>query len=262
MGEVIVITSGKGGVGKTTTVANIGTGLAMLGKKVVLVDTDIGLRNLDIVMGLENRVIYNLVDVIEGTCRINQALIRDKRQANLYLMPAAQSRDKTAVTPEQMKQLCTEMKEQFDYILMDCPAGIEQGFLNAVAGADRALMVVNPEVSSVRDSDHVTGLLQKNGIDNEHVSLIINRYRPKMVKNGDMLSKDDVLDVMGLKLIGIVPDDENIIVSSNNGIPIVGSGDGAGLAYMNICKRITGEEVPIMDFEKKGFFARLFGKKK
>jgi septum site-determining protein MinD len=261
MGEVIVITSGKGGVGKTTTVSNIGTGLAMLNKKVVLVDTDIGLRNLDIVMGLENRVIFNLVDVIEGTCKINQALIRDKRQENLYLMPAAQSRDKTAVTPEQMKLLCDDLKQEFDYVLMDCPAGIEQGFLNAVAGADIALLVVNPEVSSVRDADHVTGLLQKNGIMNDNVGLIITRYRPEMVKNGDMLSKEDVLDVMGLKLMGIVPEDENIIVSSNNGTPLVGSDCNAGRAYMNICRRIQGEDVPIMEFEKKGFFARLFGKK-
>ncbi len=194
MGEVIVITSGKGGVGKTTTTANIGTGLAKLGKSVVLIDTDIGLRNLDVVMGLENRIVYNLVDVIEGTCRINQALIKDKRTPNLYLLPSAQTKDKTAVSPEQMKKLADELRENFDYILMDCPAGIEQGFKNAIAGATRALIVTTPEMSAVRDADRIIGLLE--AAEMEKTELIVNRIRPDMVKREEMLSSEDVVDVL------------------------------------------------------------------
>ena len=204
MSEVIVITSGKGGVGKTTTTANVGTGLAKEGKKVVLIDTDIGLRNLDVVMGLENRIVYNLVDVIEGNCRIKQALIKDKRYPTLYLLPSAQTRDKTAVTPEQMEKLTNELKEEFDYILLDCPAGIEQGFKNAIAGADRAIVVTTPEVSAVRDADRIIGLLEANEIGK--TELVVNRLRADMVKRGDMMSSDDVVEILAVDLLGVVPD--------------------------------------------------------
>ena len=256
MGEVIVITSGKGGVGKTTTTANVGTGLAMLGKKVVLIDTDIGLRNLDVVMGLENRIVYNLVDVVENNCRIKQALIKDKRYPNLYLLPSAQTKDKTAVTPEQMKKLADDLKEVFDYILMDCPAGIEQGFKNAIAGADRALVVTTPEVSAVRDADRIIGLLEANGF--KQMDLIINRLRMDMVKRGDMMSSEDVVEILAVDLIGVVPDDENIVISTNQGEPLVGKDCQAGQAYMNICHRILGEEVPYLDLEAtKGLFQKL-----
>lgn len=261
MSEVIVVTSGKGGVGKTTTSANVGTGLAKLNKKVVLIDTDIGLRNLDVVMGLENRIVYNLVDVVEGNCRIKQALIKDKRYPNLYLLPSAQTRDKTSVTPEQMQKLIEELKEEFDYILLDCPAGIEQGFKNAIAGADRALVVTTPEVSAIRDADRIIGLLEANEIKKS--DLIVNRIRMDMVKKGDMMSIDDVVDILSISLIGAVPDDENIVISTNQGEPLVGSDTMAGKAYMNICRRIIGEEVPMLDLNgKSGFFAKLFKKNK
>lgn len=263
MGEVIVITSGKGGVGKTTTTANIGTGLAKMGKSVVLIDTDIGLRNLDVVMGLENRIVYNLVDVVEGTCRINQALIKDKRNPSLYLLPSAQTKDKTAVSPEQMEKLANELKENFDYILMDCPAGIEQGFKNAIAGANRALVVTTPEVSAIRDADRIIGLLDAAEMD--RTDLIVNRLRPDMVKKEEMMSSDDVVEVLGINLLGVVPDDENIVISTNKGEPLVGSDTLAGKAYMNICKRILGEEVPMLDlYQKDGFmskFVSMFKKK-
>ncbi len=259
MSEVIVVTSGKGGVGKTTTSANVGTGLAKLNKKVVLIDTDIGLRNLDVVMGLENRIVYNLVDVIEGNCRIKQALIKDKRYPNLYLLPSAQTKDKNAVSPEQMKKLTEELKEEFDYIILDCPAGIEQGFKNAIAGADRALVVTTPEVSAIRDADRIIGLLEANEIG--RTDLIVNRIRMDMVKKGDMMSIEDVVDILSINLIGAVPDDENIVISTNQGDPLVGSDTMAGKAYMNICKRILGEEVPIMDLNaKQSFWAKLFKK--
>lgn len=260
MGEVIVVTSGKGGVGKTTTTANVGTGLAKLDKKVVLIDTDIGLRNLDVVMGLENRIVYNLVDVIEGNCKIKNALIKDKRYPNLYLLPAAQTRDKSAVSPEEMKVLCDQLKSEFDYIIMDCPAGIEQGFQNAIAGADRALVVTTPEVSAVRDADRIIGLLEANEMG--RTDLIVNRLRIDMVNRGDMLSADEVVEILAINLIGVVPDDENIVVATNNGEPLVGDDSLAGQAYMNICKRIIGEDVPLLDLNaKKGFFSRLFGRK-
>lgn len=256
MSEVIVITSGKGGVGKTTTTANVGTGLAKLDKKVVLIDTDIGLRNLDVVMGLENRIVYNLVDVIEGNCRIKQALIKDKRCPNLYLLPSAQTRDKTSVNPEQMKKLVTDLKsEGFDYILLDCPAGIEQGFKNAIAGADRALVVTTPEVSAIRDADRIIGLLEANEMKKTH--LIVNRIRMDMVKRGDMMSMEDVVEILAIDIIGAVPDDENIVVATNQGEPLVGNDSLAGQAYLNICHRIIGEEVPFLDLDKKGFFEKL-----
>lgn len=256
MSEVIVITSGKGGVGKTTTAANVGTGLAQLNKKVVLIDTDIGLRNLDVVMGLENRIVYNLVDVVEGNCRIEQALIKDKKYPELKLLPSAQTRDKTAVTPEQMQELIETLREEYDYILLDCPAGIEQGFQNAIAGADRALVVTNPEVSAIRDADRIIGLLDANGI--KKVDLIVNRIRMDMVKNGDMMTVDDVRELLAVNLIGVVPDDEHIVISTNQGAPLVGSDCQAGRAYANICRRIVGEEVPFLNLEAKGgVFAKL-----
>ncbi len=259
MSEVIVITSGKGGVGKTTTTANVGTGLAKEGKKVVLIDTDIGLRNLDVVMGLENRIVYNLVDVIEGNCRIKQALIKDKRYPNLYLLPSAQTRDKTSVSPEQMSKLTKELKEEFDYILLDCPAGIEQGFKNAIAGADRAIVVTTPEVSAVRDADRIIGLLEANEINK--TELIVNRLRADMVKRGDMMSSDDVVEILAVDLLGVVPDDESIVVSTNQGEPLVGSKSLAGQAYENICHRIMGEEVAFLDLlQKNGFFSKIKNK--
>ena len=253
MSEVIVITSGKGGVGKTTTTANVGTGLAKEGKKVVLIDTDMGLRNLDVVMGLENRIVYNLVDVIEGNCRINQALIKDKRYPTLYLLPSAQTRDKTAVSPEQMSKLTDQLKDEFDYILLDCPAGIEQGFMNAIAGASRAIVVTTPEVSAVRDADRIIGLLNANEI--KKTELVVNRLRYDMVKRGDMMSSDDVVEILAVDLLGVVPDDENIVVSTNQGEPLVGSKSLAGQAYEYICYRFMGEEVPLFDLSKgTGFF--------
>ena len=259
MSEVIVITSGKGGVGKTTTVANIGTGLAMLGKKVVVVDTDIGLRNLDVVLGLENRIVYNLVDVINGSCRLRQALIKDKRHPELCLLPSAQTKDKSAVSPEQMIKLTDDLREQFDYILLDCPAGIEQGFMNAIAGASRAIVVTTPEVSAVRDADRIIGLLNANEI--KKTELVVNRLRYDMVKRGDMMSSDDVVEILAVDLLGVVPDDENIVVSTNQGEPLVGSKSLAGQAYENICKRIMGEEVPLLDLSKgTGFFSKIKSK--
>ena len=257
MSEVIVITSGKGGVGKTTTTANVGTGLAMLNKKVVMIDTDIGLRNLDVVLGLENRIVYNLVDVVEEKCRLKQALIKHKKYDNLFLLPSAQTRDKDSVTPEQMKKLIDELRNEFDYILLDCPAGIEQGFRNAIAGADRALVVTTPEVSAIRDADRIVGLLEANEL--RKIDLIINRLRVDMVKRGDMLSVDDVCDILSINLIGVVPDDEHIVISTNQGEPLVGSNCLAGKAYECICQRVLGEDIPLMDLDKKSFMDMLKG---
>ncbi len=258
MSEVIVVTSGKGGVGKTTATANIGTGLAKLNKKVVMIDTDIGLRNLDVVMGLENRIVYNLVDVIEGNCRRKQALIKDKRYPNLYLLPSAQTRDKTAVTPEQMKKLTDDLREYFDYILLDCPAGIEQGFKNAIAGADRAIVVTTPEVSAIRDADRIIGLLEANDI--KKIELLINRLRMDMIRRGDMMSVDDVVEILAANLVGAVPDDESVVISTNQGEPLAGDDTRAGQAFLNICRRITGESVPLMDLSRpESFFSRVSG---
>lgn len=257
MENVIVITSGKGGVGKTTTTANLGAGLAKSGKKTALIDTDIGLRNLDVVLGLENRIVYDLVDVIEGTCKLKQALIKDKRYDGLYLLPAAQTRNKMAVSPEQMKELVEELEGEFDYILIDCPAGIERGFKNATAGAKSAIVVTVPEVSSVRDADRIIGLLSAAGIDD--VRLLINRLRPDLVKKGDMLAIDDTLEILGVDLIGVIPEDEMIFRSSNLGEPAVtDNGSKAGQAYRNVTQRILGKEVAMMDLEQPGgFLARL-----
>lgn len=248
MSEVIVITSGKGGVGKTTSTANIGIGLARMNKKVVLIDTDIGLRNLDVVMGLENRIVYNLVDVTEGNCRIRQALIKDKHCPTLYLLPAAQTRDKSSVSPEQMRKLVDDLKPIFDYVILDSPAGIEQGFRNACAAADRALVITTPEVSAIRDADRIIGLLESDGL--KKIDLIINRIRPDMVKRGDMMSVEDVTDILSASLIGAIPDEEAIVIASNHGEPVAGTDSIAGQAYMNICRRLMGETVPLMNLDK------------
>lgn len=256
MSEIIVVTSGKGGVGKTTVTANLGAGLSMLGGRVVLIDTDIGLRNLDVVMGLENRIVYNLVDVIEGNCRLKQALIRDKNNPSLFLLPAAQTRDKSAVTPQQMKKLTDDLQEKFDFVLLDCPAGIEQGFFNAIAGAKRAIVVTTPEVSAIRDADRIIGLLEANDLRDIH--LIINRLRPDMIARGEMMSVDDVIEILAVNLIGTIPDDEQIVISTNQGEPLSGRKSPAEEEYRNICQRLTGQEIPFMDISpKKGMFRRL-----
>ena len=259
MGEVIVITSGKGGVGKTTTTANLGASLAIAGKKVVLVDTDIGLRNLDVVMGLENRIVYDLVDVIEEKCKLRQALIKDKRFEELFLLPAAQTRDKTAINEEQMKELTEKLKEEFDYVLIDCPAGIEQGFKNAVAGADRAIVVTTAEISAIRDADRIIGLLESSEIKNPE--LIINRLRPNMVKKSEMMDVEDIVDLLSIDLIGVVPDDEYIITQTNKGEPVIKNKKApSGKAYIETARRILGEniDVSIPGKKQKGFWARLF----
>ena len=248
--RVIVITSGKGGVGKTTTTANIGASLAEKGHKVLLIDTDIGLRNLDVVMGLENRIVYDLIDVIEERCRISQALIKDKRCPNLVLLPAAQIRDKNDVNADQMKELISSLKDSFDYIWIDCPAGIEQGFKNAIAAANEAIVVTTPEVSATRDADRIIGLLEAAGIKNPR--LVINRLRIDMVKDKNMLSVEDILDILAVKLLGVVPDDENVVISTNKGEPLVYKGDSlAAKAFKNIASRIEGVEVPLLDLDIK-----------
>lgn len=257
MSEVIVITSGKGGVGKTTTSANLGTGLAVAGKRVAMIDADIGLRNLDVVMGLENRIVYDIVDVVEGNCRLKQALIKDKRYENLCLLPAAQTRDKDAVSPEQMQKLCDNLREEFDYIIIDCPAGIEQGFKNAIAGADRAIVVTTPEVSAVRDADRIIGLLEANELSNP--VLILNRIRADMVKRGDMMAMEDVTEILAIDILGVVPDDESIVISANKGEPAVTDNSSkAGQAYRNISQRLLGNEVPLMNIVPNvGIFTKL-----
>mgnify|MGYP001261991329 CR=1 FL=1 len=256
MGEVIVITSGKGGVGKTTTTANLGSSLAE-GKKVCLIDTDIGLRNLDVVMGLENRIVYDIVDVVEEKCKLRQALIKDKRFKELYLLPAAQTRDKSAVNEEQMKNLTDKLKEEFDYILIDCPAGIEQGFKNAIAGADRAIVVTTAEISAIRDADRIIGLLESSEIKNPE--LVINRIRPNMVRKGEMMDVDDIVDLLSIDLIGVVPDDEYIITQTNKGEPVIQNKKApSGKAYMEIAKRVLGEKIEVtIPKEEKGLFAML-----
>ena len=257
MGEAIVITSGKGGVGKTTTTANIGTALALMDKKICLIDTDIGLRNLDVIMGLENRIIYDIVDVIEGRCKLQQALIQDKRFESLSLLPAAQTSDKSAVTTDGMEQIVAELKQDYDYIIIDCPAGIEQGFQNAVAGADQAIVITTPEKSSVRDADRIIGLLEQ--YDMERPRLVINRIRHHMMKDGDMLDIDNIIQILSIDLIGIVMDDDEVIKASNQGEPIaLKSNSKASIAYRNIARRILGESVPVQSLEdERGLFHKM-----
>lgn len=269
-GRVIVITSGKGGVGKTTTNANIGTALARAGKKVVMIDTDLGLRNLDLLLGLENRIVYTIVDVVEERCKLKQALVKDKKNPNLCLLAAAQTRDKTAVTEEQLKSICEELKKDFDFILVDCPAGIEQGFQNAVAGASEAIVVTTPEMSAVRDADRIIGLLESKE-EIKSYRLLLNRVRPNLIKSNDMMSVDDVVDILSAQLIGIIPEDTGIITSTNKGEPIVNDEKSlAGQAYNNVARRIIGEDVPFLNLEEdkgivarvKKFFSNLVGKEK
>jgi len=253
---VVTITSGKGGVGKTTTTANLATALALMDHKVVALDADIGLRNLDMLMGLENRIVYDIVDLVEGRCRLRQALIRDKRLPELYLLPAAQTRDKSAVNPQQMIQVCDELRPIVDFILVDSPAGIEQGFKNAIAPADRVVIVTTPEVSAVRDADRIVGLVESE--EKGPATLIINRLNPEMVRRRQMLSRDDVLDLLAIDLLGIVPEDKEIIVSTNQGVPVALNGKcPAGQAYRNIAGRLMGQTIPLLDLESSGMFGRL-----
>ena len=256
-GKVITITSGKGGVGKTTATANIGTALAELGNKVVCLDADIGLRNLDVILGLENRIVYDLVDVVEGRCRLRQAMIKDKRLPELYLIPAAQTRDKSAVSPSDMVKLCEELRSEVDFVIIDSPAGIERGFRNAIAGADEVIIITNPEVAAVRDADRIIGLIEAE--EKGPAQLILNRINPAMVERGDMLGAEDVLELLAIQLIGLVPEDQNVLVSSNKGVPIVLENKSkAGLAFRNIAKRLTGEDVPFIELDTdSGLLDRL-----
>ncbi len=257
-GRVIVITSGKGGVGKTTTSANIGTALAKAGYKVVLIDTDLGLRNLDLLLGLENRIVYTIVDVIEERCKLKQALVKDKKNPNLSLLAAAQTRDKTAVNAEQLKEICDTLKEENDFVLVDCPAGIEQGFQNAVAGASEAIVVTTPEMSAIRDADRIIGLLESKE-EIKSYKLLLNRVRPSLIKSNEMMGVDDVVEILSCPLVGIIPEDTGIITSTNKGEPIVNDENAlAGKAYRNVAQRILGEEVPFLDLdEPKGFMAKI-----
>ena len=258
-GRTIVITSGKGGVGKTTATANIGTGLAMRGKKVVVVDTDIGLRNLDVVMGLENRIVYDLVNVIEGDCKLHQAMIKVKNMQELYLIPAAQTRDKNAIDPEQLRELCVKLEQEFDYVLMDCPAGIEQGFKNAITAAKEAIIVTTPEVSAIRDADRVIGLLEASDLKNPR--LIINRINPEMVKRGDMMDQKDVVSLLAIDVLGLVPADERTITAANRGIPVVHDSKApSGSAFLRIPARVDGDAVPLVDVTcKEGLLGKFRG---
>lgn len=262
-GRVIVITSGKGGVGKTTTSANIGTALAKAGQKVILIDTDIGLRNLDLLLGLENRIVYTIVDVVEGRCKLKQALVKDKKNPNLCLLAAAQTRDKSALSQEQLKSICEELKEDNDFIIVDCPAGIEQGFQNAIAGATEAIIVTTPEMSAVRDADRIIGLLEAKE-EIESYKLLLNRVRPNLIESKDMMSVDDVVDILSCSLIGIIPEDVGVITSTNKGEPIVNDEKSlAGQAYQNVAKRIMGEDVEFLNLEEpKSPISRFIAKAK
>ena len=257
MAVVITVTSGKGGVGKTTVAVNLAVGLAKRGHKVVCIDGDIGLRNMDVILGLENRIVYDIVDVAEGRCRIRQAMIRDKRLPELYLIPASQTRDKNALNENHMIQICNDLRTEMDYIIVDCPAGIEQGFKNAVAPADQILIVTNPEVSAVRDADRIIGLIEAEG--KGPAKLVLNRINPEMVNRGDMMDSDDINELLAIELIGLIPEDENVIISTNRGTPIAfEEKTPAGRAFANLAARIDGETVPFTETEyKESFFDRL-----
>lgn len=258
-GKVVTVTSGKGGVGKTTATANIGAALASMNLKVVCIDADIGLRNLDVVLGLENRIVYDLVDVVEGRCRLRQAMIRDKRLPELYLIPAAQTRDKSAVSPSDMVRLCDELRTEFDWIMIDSPAGIERGFRNAIAPADITIVVTNPEVSAVRDADRIIGLIEAE--EKGPARLIINRIKPDMVKKGDMLSPTDVLELLAVELIGMIPEDEAVITSTNRGVPVTMDGKSrAGQAFRNIAQRLLGHSIPFLPMEEQSGFLSQIGR--
>ncbi len=259
MTRVITITSGKGGVGKTTTTANLGTGLAMRGARVAVIDADIGLRNLDVVMGLENRIVYDIVDVVEGRARLRQALIKDKRLPELCLLPAAQTRDKDSVSPEDMVDLIKQLRHEFDFVLVDSPAGIEGGFRNAIVGADEVLIVTTPEVSAVRDADRIVGLVE--AAQKGPPRLVINRIKPKLVSRGEMLSVEDVLEILAIDLVGIIPDDETIVMSTNRGeAAVFDQNSQAGRAFINVARRLAGEDVPFVAVnDQQGMLERLFG---
>lgn len=256
MGKVIVVTSGKGGVGKTTSTANLGTALALIGKKVAVVDADVGLRNLDVVMGLESRIIYTSMDVIEKRCELQKALVRDRRVEGLMLLAASQKNDKDDIEPEQMKSICQRLSVHYDFVLVDSPAGIERGFQNATAGAEEAIIVTTPDVSAIRDADRIIGLLQNARI--EPISLVLNRFSPELVKSGNMVDQSDVLDILNIDLLGIVPEDEGVIASTNRGIPLVHSTNSpAAQAYMRIARRLSGQTVPIPDLRARNFFSNI-----
>jgi septum site-determining protein MinD len=255
--KVVTVTSGKGGVGKTTATANLAAALAADGGKVVCIDADIGLRNLDVVLGLENRIVYDIVDIVEGRCRLRQAMIRDKRLPELYLIPAAQTRDKSAISPSDMIRLTDDLRADYDWILIDSPAGIERGFRNAIAPADMVIVVTNPEISAVRDADRIIGLIEAE--EKGPAKLIVNRLRAEMVRRGDMLAIEDILELLAVDLIGVIPEDEQVVMSTNRGVPVSIDGKSrAGQAFRNIARRIKGEEVPFMNLEEQGgFFGRL-----
>jgi len=256
--RAITITSGKGGVGKTTVVANLGIALAMQGQRVVVLDADVGLRNLDVMLGLENRIVYDLVDVIEGRCRLRQALVRDRRLSELFLLPAAQTRDKSAVQPDDMVRVCENLREQHDFILIDSPAGIEQGFRYAIAPADEILIVTNPEMAAVRDADRVIGLIEAE--EQGPARLIVNRIRPNLVRRGEMLGVADVVELLAIDLVGTVPDDKAMLIAANRGRPIAFSNNSspARLALHNIARRLRGEDVPFLTLREPGLFERIF----
>jgi septum site-determining protein MinD len=258
-GRTIVITSGKGGVGKTTATANIGSALAVRGHRVVVIDTDIGLRNLDVIMGLENRIVYDLVNVIEGKCKLHQAMIRDKHKYELYLIPAAQTREKNSIQPDQLTELCQKLEREFAYVIIDCPAGIEQGFKNAIGAAREAIVVTTPEVSAIRDADRVIGLLEAAGLHRPW--LIINRINAEMVKRGDMMDQHDVVELLAVEVLGLVPADERLIIAANRGVPVVHDKKSAsGAAFSRIAARIDGEKVPLVELEpKSGLLSRVKG---
>lgn len=259
MTRIIVTTSGKGGVGKTTVTANLGMALARLGRSVALVDADFGLRNLDLLLGLENRVVYTAIEVVTGECRLEQALVKDKREPKLVLLPAAQNRNKEAMSPEQMKQLIEGLTKQYEYIIIDSPAGIEMGFKNAIAPAQEALIVTTPEIAAVRDADRVVGLLEAQGV--KQIQLIVNRLRPVMVQANDMMSVQDVQELLAIGLIGVVPEDERVIISTNRGEPLVLADDPsmAGRAFDNIARRLEGEKIEFLDLHpvQESFLSRL-----
>ena len=255
--QVFVVTSGKGGVGKTTSVANISTGLAKLDYQVVVIDLDIGLKKLDLILGLENRVVYDIIQVVEGECTLKQALVRDKRNPGLFMLPAAQTRNKDDITTEQVEKIVAELRQEFDFIFIDCPAGIEQGFRNAIAAADKALVVTNPEVSAIRDADRIIGLLESAGFS--EILLLVNRIRMDMVKRGDMLSVEDLLEHLCIELLGVIPEDQNVVISTNRGEPVITVHNSiAGRAFENVVHRILGEDVPQLELEEEGgFWSRL-----
>lgn len=260
MTRIVVVTSGKGGVGKTTCTANLGMALAQRDQRVAVVDADFGLRNLDLLLGLENRIVYTALDVLAEDCRLDQALVKDKRQPNLALLPAAQNRSKESITPDQMSTLIAKIAEdKFDFVLVDCPAGIEMGFRNAIAAANEAIVVTTPEISAVRDADRVIGLLEANDIRNAR--LIVNRLKPAMVQEEQMMSVQDVQDILAIPLLGVIPDDERVIVSTNRGEPLVLEQklSLAGLAFSNIARRLLGETVPFIDLNAPhdDIFARI-----